>query len=82
MIDAPDGFVPWEKQTLSSTATAASEILSFLAQGTPSGVPPVALLDGVTLNAPVPEPASLAPIATGLVATIGAARSRRSKALR
>jgi hypothetical protein len=77
VINAPNGFVPWEKQTLSFTATATSEVLSFLAGGTPAGVPPVALLDGVTLNAPVPEPAALT-----LVATIGAARLRRRKVLR
>jgi hypothetical protein len=57
MNDATHSDVPWQSQTLIFTATSASEVLSFLAVGTPSGVPPFALLDGVTMNQ-VPEPSS------------------------
>ncbi len=47
----------WEKQTLSFTANSTSEVLSFLAVGTPNGLPPFQLLTGVTAQATaVPEP--------------------------
>lgn len=83
MTKLPDTWVPWEFQTLSFTATAASEVLSFLAVGTPAGAPPVSLLDGVSLTASissVPEPTSWALLATGLLAMIGVAQLRRRKA--
>jgi len=51
------GFSGWMYQTF--TATSSSELLSFLAVGTPSGEPPFALLDGVSLNVATPEPGSL-----------------------
>ena len=54
---ASQGFVPWMMMTMTFTATATSSLLSFLATGGPPGVPPFALLSGVSLNA-VPEPAS------------------------
>jgi hypothetical protein len=47
------------------TPTSTSETLSFLAIGTPGGVPPLALLDGVSLS-DIPEPASWALLVSGL----------------
>jgi hypothetical protein len=52
-----------EYQTFTFTANGASDVLSFLAQGTPGGEPPFALLDGVTLNSATPEPGTLTLIA-------------------
>lgn len=48
---------PWQPQTLTFTADAASTTLSFLAVGTPSGRPPFSLLAGLTVTPTnVPEP--------------------------
>ncbi len=47
----------WQKQTLTFTASAPSEVLSFLAVGAPNGKPPFSLLTGVSVDAvTVPEP--------------------------
>ncbi len=59
LINLPSqGIVtPWQKQTLSLVANSSSEVLSFLAVGTPDGLPPFQLLTGVTAQATaVPEP--------------------------
>ena len=73
------GFTGWMFQTLYFTAQNNSEVLSFLAVGGPSGLPPFVLLDGVNLNA-VPEPSTLltASLAVGLFG-IGAARRLRRR---
>jgi hypothetical protein len=63
--NASNGFTGWMYQTFDFTADNTSDILSFLAIGTPNGVPPFSLLDGVSVNA-VPEPGSAAPILIGL----------------
>ncbi len=52
------GFTGWMYQTFNFTTDSTSDVLSFLAVGTPTGLPPFSLLDGVTVNA-VPEPTSL-----------------------
>jgi PEP-CTERM motif len=55
----------WQSVTLLFTADSNSDVLSFLANGTPSAgglsLPPVIFLDGVSVNdvTPVPEPTSL-----------------------
>lgn len=55
------GFSGWMNQTETFTATSATEILSFLAMGSPSGLPPVLLLDGVKITPiSVPEPSTMA----------------------
>lgn len=51
------GFQDWITQTMIFTPTVTNPILSFLSVGTPTGQPPFALLDGVSLEA-VPEPSS------------------------
>lgn len=74
---ASQGFQGWYKQSFTYTATASSEVLQFLANGSPAGLPPYALLDGVSLNA-VPEPATWALLLTGFGVVGVAARRRRT----
>jgi hypothetical protein len=59
---------PWESQTLMFTATATSEVLSFLAVGGPNtnNLPPISFLDGVSMNA-VPEPSAVILFGSGLL---------------
>lgn len=74
-----EGFTGWNQYSFDFTATSTSEVLSFLAIGTPSGVPPFSLLDGVSVKdntSPVPEPSSLALLATGLTSIGGLARNQ------
>ena len=71
------GFLGWYSVTHTFTASSTSELLSFLSIGTPSGMPPVALLDSVSLQGPVPEPASWAMFIAGFGLIGAAARNRR-----
>lgn len=77
--DTNHGFTGWTYQSLTFTPTSTSQVLSFLAIGTPGGEPPFSLLDGVSVSdttSPVPEPASLSLMLTG-VAGIGGLLRRR-----
>ncbi|MBS0592113.1 MAG: PEP-CTERM sorting domain-containing protein [Proteobacteria bacterium] len=69
------GFSGWQSFTLHHTATAASEVLSFLAVGGPGFMPPVALLDGVQLNA-VPEPTTYSIAMIGILGLLAFSRHR------
>jgi hypothetical protein len=80
MNNASHGIVPWQSDTLSFVATASSEVLEFLAIGTPNGEPPFVLLDGVDLEV-APEPATFALIGFGLLAIPLAARLRKRRKL-
>jgi hypothetical protein len=71
------GFSGWQEETFTYTATAVTETLSFLAVGTPSGVPPFSLLTNVSLEvATVPEPEMLALMAIGLLGLVSVRRQK------
>jgi len=72
------GFSGWITELMTFTPTSGNEVLSFTAIGTPSGEPPFALLDGVSLT--VPEPASWAVMVSGMTILILYARRRRKSA--
>ncbi len=79
MYSLPQGGVgAWQSQTMTFTAHATSQLLSFLAVGTPDGQPPISFLDGVSLQAAVPEPATWALLVTGFAMVGVAARRRKS----
>ena len=59
----------WRKVTMTFTADAVNPVLSFLSVGTPDGLPPFALLDGVSLKA-VPEPSAALLGALGALALL------------
>jgi hypothetical protein len=71
-----EGFSGWMNQTMTFVATSSSEVLSFLATGTPTGQPPFALLASVSMTK-VPEPASMALMLTALAGLICVVRRRR-----
>jgi hypothetical protein len=77
--DIPDeGFSGWQTQQFKYTATSTSEVLSFLAGGTPQGEPPFALLDGVSMKQTVPDAAPTALlVGLGALAMSVAALRRR-----
>ena len=74
------GFSGWMKETYYFTAQSASQALSFLSVGTPSGFPPIALLDGISLTA-APEPSALAMMAVGIGALVVVSRRRRVRSV-
>jgi hypothetical protein len=75
--DANHGFSGWMSQSFTYTATSTTEVLAFLAAGTPNGEPPFSLLDNVSLTANVPEPSTVALFVGGLALLGGAMRLRR-----
>lgn len=72
-----DGYTGWVEDTMDFTATSVDQALSFLA--TSNSAPPFLLLDGVSLTQ-VPEPASYALVAVGLVGLMLARRKWRGRA--
>ena len=79
MNNASHGVVPWSLETMTFQATSASQVLTFLAMGTPAGEPPIDLLDGMSLSAP--EPGTIVLLGSGLLA-LAAAKKRRNLARR
>jgi hypothetical protein len=79
LTDGSHDFTGWYSETFDYTATSTTEVLSFMADGTPNGEPPFALLDGVSLNnvTPAPEPGTLPLLFTGLMGGLGILRSRK-----
>ena len=67
----------WQSQTMTFTASSTSHLLSFLAQGTPVGGPPFALLSGVSLTDTTPVPGPLPVL--GAAAAFGASRKLRRR---
>jgi hypothetical protein len=70
----------WNRQTLTFQATSASQLLSFLAAGTPSGAPPLVFLDGITISEVAPEPASWVLLGLGLLMLPVVLRLRKGRA--
>jgi hypothetical protein len=78
-VAAGDPISAWQSQTMTFTATSTSQLLSFLAQGTPVGGPPFSLLSGVSLTdtttTSVPGPLPV----LGVAAAFGASRKLRRR---
>ena len=76
--NADHGFTGWMSQSFTFTADGTSDVLSFLAVGTPDGEPPFSLLDGVSVNAAVPEPATCGLLLGGILVGLGVRRSKQA----
>jgi hypothetical protein len=79
MTNPTHDFQPWNQQTMTFTASAAIQTLTFLSQGGPDGLPPFVFLDGVSL-VQTPEPSSLVYTCLGLSGLIAFWRLRKKRA--
>ncbi len=77
VTNASQGFTGWQHEAFTFNASGASQLLSFLSLGTPLGLPPMAVLDGVSVTA-VPEPAVWGLLVVGFGLVGFAARRRRA----
>ncbi len=80
MTTPSHGFIGWSQVSLNFVATATSEVLGFLAQGTPSGEPPFVALDGISVTQAVPEPATFALLGAGVLGMLAVRGRRRRRA--
>jgi hypothetical protein len=82
--NASKGFTGWESETYNFVATSTSDTLYFLAKGTPSGQPPMSLLDSVSLVgafgtvSAAPDPATWMTMLVGF-GIVGASLRRRPR---
>ena len=74
--NASQSSTGWFGESFTFKATQSTDVLSFLSIGTPNGMPPVALLDNVSITGGVPEPATWGMMLVG-VAGVGAIMRRR-----
>jgi hypothetical protein len=70
------GLTDWMAESMIFTATATSQVLEFLSVGSPSGLPPVALLANVSMYQ-VPEPMTLMLLGSGLTGLVVARLRKR-----
>jgi hypothetical protein len=75
---AQGSFQTWAQETFTFTAASATQVLTFLSLGTPSGQPPVDFLSDVVLTS-TPEPGSMGMLGAGLVSLAGLLRMRRNR---
>jgi hypothetical protein len=80
LTEATDVASLWNAVSMTFTATGPSEVLSFLSVGSPDGLPPMALLDNVSLTNTVPEPATWGLMLVGVAAVGASLRLRRRAA--
>ena len=71
------GFQGWMHESFNFVATSTSSTLQFLSNGTPEGLPPLALLSGGLSLSQVPEAGSLALLGFGGIGLIAVARRRK-----
>ena len=71
------GFTNWVKVNLSFVATNSSETLKFLSKSTSTCLPPMVLIDGVSVT--VPEPGTVTMLGAGLAMILVAAVRRRKR---
>ena len=74
--NASHGFTGWHYTELDFVPTNTTETLGFLAIGTPGGVPPFTLLDGISVVQVTPEPSSLVLLGTGVLTMGGFLRRK------
>ena len=74
------GFSGWNPMSVTFTYVGGpTNLLSFFANGSPTGLPPLALLDSVSLVA-VPEPETYALLGLGLLGILAVRRQQKKRA--
>jgi hypothetical protein len=79
MNNMSEGFINWSSQSLIFTADNTTDVLTFLAVGTPQALPPTLLLDGVSLDSTVPEPVTATITGIGIVGILAMVRLKRRR---
>ena len=71
----------WFQENTTFVASGSSATLTFFAKSHNTGLPPIVLLDGISVNATAPEPATIGLMGAGVM-FIGVCAARRRRAIR